>query len=296
MPPNGAPPRSERHIRVAGFRLFVREAGAGTPLLILHGGPDFDHAYLLPELDRLADSFRLIYYDQRGRGRSSAGVAADDVDIDSEVADIDALRRHFGFDRLALLGHSWGCLLALEYAARHAGRASHLVLMNPAPASHAGLLQFRAACASRDADDLARMRAIAAAPAYAAGDIATEAEYYRIHFGKAFGKVDGLAGILSRLRTHFTPHDIVKARAIEQRLYAQTWQREDYDALAGLRGVDVPTLVLHGDAELIPVDCARRIAHVMRGRCEVLEACGHFAYLERPDDVKRLVEAFVARA
>jgi proline iminopeptidase len=51
--------------------LFCRDVGEGPPILVLHGGPDFDHAYLLPELDRLADSFRLLYYDQRGRGRSA---------------------------------------------------------------------------------------------------------------------------------------------------------------------------------------------------------------------------------
>jgi proline iminopeptidase len=296
MLPNDAPPLREGHVAVAGARLFVREAGAGMPLLVLHGGPDFDHAYLLPELDRLAEAFRLVYYDQRGRGRSSPGVAADDVDLDSEMADIDALRRHFGFDSLALLGHSWGCVLALEYAARHPARVSHLVLMNPAPASHADLLRFRASRASRDAEDLARMQAIAATQAYARGDIAAEANYYRLHFAHAFGRVDALERIVSRLRAHFTPDDIVKARAIEERLYERTWRHPDYDVIARLERVDLPALVIHGDADFIPVDCARRIAAVLpRARCEVLEGCGHFAYLERPDDVQRLVEAFVAR-
>jgi proline iminopeptidase len=297
MPPNDAPPVREQHVAVAGARLFVREAGAGTPLMVLHGGPDFDHAYLLPELDRLADGFRLVYYDQRGRGRSSDGVAAEDVDLESDVADIDALRRHFGFETLALLGHSWGCLLALEYAARHAERVSHLVLMNPAPASHADMLRWRASRETKEAGALARMQAIAATPAYAAGDIAAEAEYYRIHFAGAFGRADGLERIIARLRTHCAPHDILKARAIEERLYGHTWQRTGYDATARLRAAELPTLVIHGDRDLTPVACARRIAEAIpRARCEVLQECGHFAYLDRPDDVQRLVGEFVTRA
>jgi proline iminopeptidase len=56
---------------------------------VLHGGPDFDHSYLLPDLDRLSDSFRLIYYDQRGRGRSADGVRAEDVTLASDIADLD---------------------------------------------------------------------------------------------------------------------------------------------------------------------------------------------------------------
>ena len=69
------------------------------------GGPDFDRQYLLPELDRLADAFRLIYYDQRRRGRSAEGVRAEDVTIQSEVEDIECLRRQFQLESLAVLGH-----------------------------------------------------------------------------------------------------------------------------------------------------------------------------------------------
>ena len=65
---------TERSLQVGDARLFVREVGQGTPLVVLHGGPSLDLGYLLPELDDLADTFRLITYDQRGRGRSTHGV------------------------------------------------------------------------------------------------------------------------------------------------------------------------------------------------------------------------------
>src|SRR5262245_25836051 len=109
----------EHYLTLPGVRLFVREIGSGMPVVVLHGGPDFNHNYLLPEMDQLADSCRLIYYDQRGRGRSSAGVAAEDVTIESEVEDLERLRCHFGFETMSLLGHSWGALVAMEYASRH---------------------------------------------------------------------------------------------------------------------------------------------------------------------------------
>jgi pimeloyl-ACP methyl ester carboxylesterase len=67
--PDATPPESR--IPVGGADLYSREIGQGTPIIVLHGGPDFDHSYLIPDLDRLSDSFRLIYYDQRGRGRSA---------------------------------------------------------------------------------------------------------------------------------------------------------------------------------------------------------------------------------
>src|SRR5215471_12001003 len=129
-----ATPR-ELRIPVGGAELYAREVGRGTAIMVLHGGPDFDHSYLLPELDRLSDSYRLIYYDQRGRGRSAEGVRPEDVTLASDIADMEKVREHFKLGSVVLLGHSWGTVLALEYATRHPERVSRIILLNPAPAS-----------------------------------------------------------------------------------------------------------------------------------------------------------------
>ena len=86
------PAARERYLTRGTARLYVREIGRGEPIVVLHGGPDFDHEYLLPDMDRLADSFRLVYYDQRGRGRSFSGRPADEVDLAGEIDDLDAIR------------------------------------------------------------------------------------------------------------------------------------------------------------------------------------------------------------
>src|SRR6476660_9548494 len=85
----------ESRIPVGSAQLYAREVGHGPAIVVLHGGPDFDHTYLLPELDRLSDSYRLIYYDQRGRGRSAQGVKPEDVTLASDIADLDEVRQHF---------------------------------------------------------------------------------------------------------------------------------------------------------------------------------------------------------
>src|SRR6266567_5274563 len=96
----------EIRIAVGTASIYSREIGQGQPIIVLHGGPDFDHGYLLPDLDRLADAFRLIYYDQRGRGRSADRVLPEEVTLTSEVDDIDKVRQHFHMESAALLGHS----------------------------------------------------------------------------------------------------------------------------------------------------------------------------------------------
>jgi len=283
-------------VPVPGAQLYFRDIGTGPPLVILHGGPDFNHAYLLPEMDRLSSVFRLLYYDQRGRGKSSRGVVPEDVGIDSEVEDLDRIRRYFGLEAISLVGHSWGGLLAMEYAARRPDRVAHLVLMNTAPASSADRVLFRERRERNESDALARMRAISASPEYAAGDIATEAEYYRAHFRAALARPEQLERVVGSLRAHFTAQDILKARAIEDRLYAQTWLSPGYDLRPRLGPLKSPTLVIHGERDFVPLECSRNIADSVPGaRLVVLPECGHFAYLERPADVLETVVDFVSR-
>ena len=291
-----APAAQEGYIERGGARLDYRVVGRGLPIVVLHGGPDFDHAYLLPDLDRLAEEFRLVYYDQRGRGRSAAWVSPEDVSIESEIADLDAVRSHFGLESAAILGHSWGGLLAMEYALRHPHRVSHLVLLNTAPASHDDVALTRRRRQESSAADLEHMRAIAATPEYERGDLAAEAAYYRIHFRTTL-RPEHLEHVVRRLRAHFTPEGVRTARAIELRLYRQTWDREDYDLVPGLARLAVPTLVVHGDRDLIPLECARRIADAIpRARLVVPPDSGHFAYLDRPGDVRRALTDFLAAA
>ncbi len=282
-------------MQVGDAHLYCRVVGEGPPIVVLHGGPDFDHTYLLPELDRLADAFRLVYYDQRGRGRSAEGVAAGDVTIESEVADLDGLRRHLGLESAAVLGHSWGGALAMEYATRHPGRVSHLILMNSAPASGEDVRAFREhLLRARPAGDVEAMRAIASSPGYRAGDIETEAEYYRIHFRIALRRPEQVDEVVGRLRVHFTDEGVLLARAIEDRLYDDTWNSEGYDLVPRLRELDLPTLVLHGEDDFVPVALTARIAQAMpNGRLVVLPDCGHFAYLEAPDAVHEHVTALL---
>jgi proline iminopeptidase len=285
-------PAAHDHYLTRGTaRLYVREIGRGEPIIVLHGGPDFDHEYLLPDMDLLADSFRLVYYDQRGRGRSFSGGPADEVDLEGEIDDLDAVRASFGLERVTLLGHSWGALLAMEYATRRPHRVACLILMNTAPASHAGVLAFREGLRRRRTPEQSeRMTALRSDPRYRAGDPTTDLEYYRIHFASTLARADQLDSVIRHLRSSFTSRGIVTARAIEDRLYAQTWDAEDYDLIARLRRLRIPTLFLHGDGDFVPIEVVREAADAISGsRVVVLADCGHFAYLEQPDQVRAAI-------
>jgi proline iminopeptidase len=292
QPTDGTPPH-DGYIAVDGAQLYYRDIGQGPPLVILHGGPSFDHHYLLPDLDRLADGFRLIYYDQRGRGKSAQTVSPAPVTIHSEMADLEMLRAALGLEQVALLGHSWGGLLAMEYALRYPERVSHLILLNTAPASHDDCVLFEHERDAQAGDDVEVLRALESRPAFAEGDPAARAAYDRVYFRSTLRSPELLDRLIDQLQVGWTNERILTAGAIGQQLWHETYESAEYDLLPMLTQLRIPTLVLHGNYDFIPIACAAHIAEAVPGaRLVVLPDCGHFSYLERPTEVRQALTAF----
>src|SRR3989442_15086090 len=110
---------SQRSGTIAGaapdIRLFSRWVGDTDPVIVtLHGGPGASHDYLRPQFDRLALRRTLLYYDQRGGGRSPAPREAA-LNWRAHVADLAAVVRGEAGVPATLLGFSWGGLLALLF-------------------------------------------------------------------------------------------------------------------------------------------------------------------------------------
>lgn len=286
----------EHYIPVDRAKLFSREIGQGQPILILHGGPDFDHGYLLPDLDKLSDSFRLIYYDQRGRGRSAEGVQPEDVSLRSEMSDIQQVIEYLDLDSVTLLGHSWGAVLAMEYATRSPDRISHLILMNTAPASQADYKLLRQERRRKTPADIEELKTRATGEKYKAGDPDTVAEYYRVHFRSTVRQANHLEQVIQNLRASFTTEGILRAREIEKRLMSETWFLDGYDLPPRFRQIDIPTLILHGDYDFVPRECAEHVAQAIpNSRYVLLNECGHFCYIEHLDIVHQEIDDFLIK-
>jgi proline iminopeptidase len=244
-------------------------------------------------MDRLADSYRLIYYDQRGRGRSLGEVDLDAIDIGRYVADLAAVQAHFDLPNATLLGHSWGAHVALHYALHHPERVARLVLMNGAPASHADYLRMGAERMQRREGCRAELDAIAEGDAFQRGDPHVVGRYYALAFAAGSPRPERVAALdfagLSR-------EDVLRGRAIEARLMRGLYWAEGFTLLTALAAIAVPTLVIHGDQDFVPVPCAQAIAAAIPGaRLVVVPDCGHFAYCEAPQAVREAIDgAFAA--
>ncbi len=287
MPTATATAATESFAPVQGAELYCREVGQGNPLVVIHGGPDFDHTYLLPDMDRQAVSRRLVYYDQRGRGRSRGEARPEDIHIDRYVDDLNGVRRHLGVDSIAILGHSWGAIVAMHYALRYPNRTSHMVLLNTAPASHADMLLMREERLRRRAAHEEELREVL--PGFARGDPDAVARYYRIDYSGTFKRPEDL----DRLQLAWTRESIKTGRLIESHLMQGLIWSEGYTLLPALAAVRTPTLVIHGDFDFVPVECAARLVEAIPGaRLTVLRDSGHFSYIDAADQVRRELDGF----
>ena len=300
QPPDFEFKPTEARVPVGTTSLFARVVGSGRAVIVLHGGPDFDQSYFLPDLDQMKDGFRLIYYDQRGRGKSAEHVRPEDVTLLSDVDDLGRVSQYFRLDAPVLLGHSWGAVLALEYALRHPTRVSYLILMNPAPVSTSDVAVMRKAYRETLGVDLETQHKLIASAAYQRGDPDAVIARYRIHFEHALARVEDYEKLMARMQAGFIAQGkggIIEARAVEDQLMRDTWDVASYDLLPKLRDLRVPTLIIAGDHDFIPPAIAEHIAQsIPNAHLVTIKDCGHFAFLECAADVRNAIDKFFRRA
>lgn len=268
--------------------LFYEIVGTGEPIVVVHGGPGLDHEYLQPGLDALGTRNTLIYYDQRGTGRSSAPMDESAISFDVFVDDIDALREALGYERVSVLGHSFGSLIALEYARRYPDRTRALILMNPVePGSRYQEETARRQEQRRSAEVAEEMAELRESEAFAARDPATLSRFYRLAFRPIVRDPDtveevdlDLAGTTAR-----------QGQDVAQLLGTSLGPVEWWDRL---ESIEAATLVLHGRYDAPPMDMARELAEAFPlGTFEVLDA-GHFPYVEDRQGLLSAVSSFFA--
>ncbi|HEU5259957.1 MAG TPA: alpha/beta hydrolase [Gemmatimonadales bacterium] len=272
-------------VDVNGVRLHTRSVGDGPPIVVLHGGPGAHHDYLLPQYDRLARGRALLYYDQRGGGRSPVPREAP-VGWRDHVADLDTLRASWGFERLTLLGYSWGGLLAVLYALEHPERIARLALVSPAPVTSQGRREFERRFEARMAEPwITRSRAELSASGLAQRD---PEKYRRLAFALS---VAGYFRDPSHAK-EMTPFRITA------RTQQAVWDSlGDYDLRDCLRqtfprGRAPRALVVHGIYDPIPIESARETAALLdTGVIEL--ATGHAPHVEATEDFVRTLHGFL---
>lgn len=285
----GRSPRLARHtVRARGldFAVWTSPAVPGTvPMVAVNGGLLFDHRSLWPTMAPLAARRQVILYDQRGRGRSAAPPGVRAARLEHDAGDLPALREALGLERWDVLGHSWGGGIAMLAAAQDPG-VRRLVLVDPVgvagdwlPGLHAAALERLGARDRVAADRLAAFDPdVLTDP-----DPATHADYAQAFYPAWFADPT-LAPLAPTVRAVSPTGAAVAARL----------RREGYDWRDALRALSAPSLVLHGERDVLPAAQARRtVAHLPGARLAVLADAGHMPFWEAPDRFFPLVASFL---
>jgi proline iminopeptidase len=259
------------------------ERGSGPALVVVNGGPGASH-HAVARLESLASpSLRVVFYDQRGMGGSSAPADKDAYDLDHYVADLDAVREGLSLPKIHVLGHSFGGLVAMAYAAAHPERVASLTIVSSSAPSwedhRAGNVIFQARYKKLLAE-----KKIPAEPPPTVGDDCREESNAFVPL--LFADPD-FKGPLEEMKTTSCS---VRVRTATAKLMP------GYDLRPKLKAFVAPTLVVIGDAD--PFGDARATVKGLENahpRYALLPKCGHFPWVECPDAFWPVVQEFLAR-
>jgi len=118
-----------KYVKVNGYNLWIETVGKGDPLFLISGGPGVAHVGL-HSFDPLQDAFTLIYIDNLGRGKSDSAKNVSEYTINRDVEDIEGIRKALGYEKVNVLGHSYGSIVAQSYAIKYPNSVKHLIIAN----------------------------------------------------------------------------------------------------------------------------------------------------------------------
>lgn len=288
----GEDAKQKGYLNVAGAKLYYQIFGIGEPIIILHGGPGLGFGYLLPQMLELSKDHELIFYDQRGSGKSlDTPINERTINMKRFVADLEAIRKNLDYKKIILFGHSWGGLLAMNYAIAYPQHVRAMILANSAPATRAGFLKFIKEYDRRTAPISDKLYDIQDSPQFMSGDTATIEKYYSLIFANYFAD----PGDVDKLSLKLTPLSALngfKVAAIMQRNYLSN----QFDLLPALAKLKIPTLIVYGAEDLMPLDAAMQINHAIpNSQLLVIENSGHFSYIEQPEEFFTTLENFLKK-
>jgi proline iminopeptidase len=275
-------------IQIQDVSLNVKVIGHGYPLALMHGGPGAD-LFTLMSLKPLADQFTLVFYDHRCNGRSE-GAEVTTMTMENLTADAEALRQALGYKNWAVLGHSFGGNVALEYALRYPQSLSHLLLVNSGG-------DYR--WARKNAPQVLAKRGyspdiVALARRFLNGQIEPKEMFPTLmKLGKAYSPYGGprqaLHMLINGLQTKLRPEALI---------FGETQVLRNWSVMDRLGEIKTPTLLIAGREDFIypPEHQEELAATIPNARLMIIERAGHNPHDEQPAEVIRGIRQFLTNA
>jgi proline iminopeptidase len=279
----------ESLLDVDGGKIWYRVVGSGnaTPAILLHGGPGFASYYMKP-LEALGSDRRVVRYDQLGAGGSDRLTDTTKMTVAHFVTELDSLRSHLGFDKVHIVGHSWGTILGLEYYRAHPEHVASLTLASPALDVPAWERNARSLVATLSDSAQRAIKVREAEKKYDAPDYQNALEEF---YGKYVWRHPDSVNLDSTFKTvNETIYNYMQGPSE----FTITGTLKRYDATSFLKDVKVPVLYTVGEFDEANPKIVKRFADMTPGaRYVVLPGSAHLSEWDAPDAMNKAIRDFL---
>ncbi len=285
-------------ISVNNARLWVETKGDGMPLFLIAGGPGSSHLYL-HSFDTLAAEFKLVFLDNFGRGKSDTAQQVTEYSIARDVEDIEAIRRTLGFDSIAVLGHSYGAVVAQLYALKYGNHCNRLIVANG----------FYSGKMWQENDDNSNRNYAENAPEMwerimqlrAKGIKSSDKRHYELYFNLP----NGLLYSYNPENAHYFPDDPAYPNEFNVKVYYQIVGPDGdfvvgndmakFDVTAELKKLKMPVLVIAGRYDRVSVPKMNLLykKYCPLAKFVMFEKSGHSPQVEEPEKMMKTIREFM---
>jgi len=257
-------------------------SGKGTPLVLANGGPGFDHMYfhVTDAWNEIAKTRPVVFYDQRGNGRSGALKEGQTCNLADQVQDLNDLLDHLGYKQVDLLGGSWGGYLAMAYAIKHPEKVERLILVDSAaPKFSDTAFRFDDIFPDKIAQEAANTKTLGAKEA--------ADKNMRIYFSMIFYSEEKRDGFIAKSSTFAIDNKVGRMIINDIR---------DRDLNPEIAKFKFPVLVMTGrfDINVAPTTAYKIHQAIPDSQFVVFEKSGHLPFYEEPEKFVRVMNQFMA--
>ncbi len=276
---------SEGYVTVdEGVELRYKTIGDGPEAVIIPAA-----VYMEYEFERLADKSRtLILYDQRGRGKSSAVADASQINMDFEIADLEALRQHLGKEKVSLIGWSYLGGLVILYANQYPEHVNRIVQIGPISPTYDLFMQYIST--PIDDESMSQLKKLQDEGLDKTDPERFCTEFWNIYMGRIFfdpGKIGLMRSDKCKCKNEMPNNVTMQLGAIIGSLGKWDWREL-------VQGLDAPVLTIHGDSDTLPLDGSRVwVSSLRNARLLFVREAGHLPFVEQPEIFYPAVDTFL---
>ncbi len=280
----------EETVSINGVNHYIVKMGNGEPILVLHSGPGLFHNYLTSSFEKLAADYQIIFYDQRGCGKTDFPSDTSSINLNQYVEDLEVIRNYLKIDKLNLAGHSFGAVLAINYGKKYPDRLKKLILISPAPATSEFFDQmFKNMESKRSEEDIKKMVKTMGSKDFDNRKPETILEAIKIEEKVNLAdqtKVDEL--YKDMIFSEKTANNMLIVNSIMEKNFF------NYNITEGMNLITCPTLIILGDLDNVPFASSQLLQeNLPNSRLEVLKHSAHYPFFEAQKEFNTIVKDFL---